>query len=592
MTNKAPYKHRPHPIWATLPYVAILAFLGLIAGGYGLIRHFWYPEQWQNVDLISEPVSMQIFSENAEELSQAGVNNRLCVWVETSPSMAGFLRNRKQGDSYPQTFFEQLVSSPGNMIGDSITNTQITEYAFNPAFAARLQKAKTTDIDMLLKEQEIENPSSILTTDYFLADLDFEANALSAAFQLLDPSCPNIIITDFLESSTALSSLATLKASYQNAFKNDRTVDIIGIEDAFSGFLFDVDTSGKIYSFGAADKSGFSVRGDQVLYTSTQVETITATLLKLGSYNSGPRPRPLYIIVVGSSDQCDEFSATILQLYEQYRTNINSRFKSLSLHSKHTEDKELLPAARHFSLQRAGLNSVLYDMRGGGTVLKSDGSQPDAEECTFTAEAFDYEKQPLHAEGVDAFRFEKDPSLAEQVYTITYFIEPDVENYKNNYEKDIYSPGPLKARHLVFSPASSDSSSAFQVRTLGEQFLQYKAEPISLGRAVSLSRFEPSSRGITLELTLDLSELVTGYYRLDIPVQLLRTVDILDNTLDNAVFSVWYGDDFQSFTRNPFCTPRLMTQLQQLCQAQQACLNSEVLVADIKVDLEIVEKQP
>lgn len=564
---------------AWIPFAAIMLFIGIIA--IGVIRvQSSYPQQWLQEKLISEPVSMRSFSQPSESTAQASAKNTLCLWIETSPSMAGYLSDPRDADYY-QTFFEQLVRYPQQMLGGNVTATQIVRYAFNPGFALKLEKNQQRDVADLLRGQIVEDYENLLTVDSFYQDLTTDANALAAVFEALDPTCMNVIITDMIESKTAFSQ--ALEKRYQAAFRDGLTMDIVGFEDIFSGFLFEVGEDGQTYAFGTGDKKGYNMVGGQAYYASDSVDRIRAKPISLGPYSTLPHPRPLYAIVIGTTAQCDALAETIMNLYDSYRDGVNHARGTLLRDKNGANMTPLAEPARRFQFHRRSLGRVPEKI-AHSAVTPLDGNVRD------TSDAIDYERRKLHANEADAVLFLKEPLQSAQTYTLTYSFKPDVENYETTVQSEDYRIDGLSLRRLAFSPYAGDGDGP-RVHTLGDQYLTYQVVDCGSVSGVIADIASVTPEGITLQVTVDVSSMDTGYYRIDIPVVYGRNVGKLENTLDTAALAVWYctADSFPSRGYN-YCTPNLRTQLQMLCRAQEAHLNTDVRVATVSVDFEIALK--
>lgn len=579
--SKSSSNHEPTiSFMSWLPLLTILLFVGLIVGCVMGVQSL-YPDMWLQEALISEPVSMQPFSLTPIIASSNTTPNTICLWIETSPSMAGYLSDPRDA-SYPQTFFELIVRHPQQILSGDITNTEIVRYAFNPGFALRLEKNWKGTVDELVSKQIITDYESLLTTDYFFQDLTTDANALATVFEVLDPSCINVIITDMIEHRDVISVSSELQKRYESAFQNDLTMDIIGFEDTYSGFLFEVGDPGQVYAFGVGSKKGFDYSGDSAHYLSQNNGRINAQSISLGAYTNSPHPRPLYIIVIGTTPQCDALSETIMNLYGDYRDEIN-RTKGLILKPK-PDSSEILPEARRFSFHRRSLQAVL-DTAGHTAITRT--IVPDDSNVYETFDEVDYERQKLHADEADSVRLIKDLDQTTQTYTLTYQFKPELENFDATYDSDDYHLGDISLRRLEFFPFGDDEET-LKVHTLGDQYLGYQAVPCSVTDSVSVSDIHTTLAGITLQVTINVSTMDAGYYRIDIPVVYDRDVGKLENTLDTASLADWYctADEFPSRKYN-YCTPNLRTQLQLLCRAQEACLNKTLRIANISLDFEI-----
>ena len=562
-------------VWFIL-LILLAVIMGL--GGFGTDN---FEQICYRVDLISEPVSLRQMTVSAESGEQTQSKNHLSVWVENSPSMAGFISSGK--DNCPISFFEYMLNT--NSIGQWVPNdTRTTFYRFSSILAYDLEKQGIENLEQLRNDSKLSVEAT--RNQSFCYEFDDvrerRGNALAAVLSVLDLEQPSIIITDFLESADALQKDTLLKAC-ERIFKNNYTISVIALDGMFSG---------AIYDSGLNDEEIFTVtaqqQNDRFIYNreNVQIKTSAGTRLQakeiVTPYTYHRHIRPMYILVVGTAAQCDSYSDMIVSHYDEYREKMRNGYTKEEPEKAHSnlENGPLFRDAQKHSIGQIGILQKLVSVdkvRIDNKVLSHDG------DCAETRNEIDYYQVPLHAEGVDAYRLSKDAGKASQRYTIRYSIRPDIEQYS---VEDRYLTSDVRKSWLVFTPYKGSDTSVKTVKTLGNRTLTYKFEDFSdQNRAFRISDCIALEEEVQFDVTIDVSALEKGYYRLEIPVVLERQ----ENNDDlNTVFKDWNIARVDA-KKAPSATADLLNQLRQISDAKSYYAHNRVTVAIVTIDIEVAE---
>lgn len=537
-----------------------------------------------NVDMIAEPVSLRTF---AIDQGKAGMEElgELHVWIENSPSMAGFVDTGR----CPESFLPYMLQQSEHAVNTWFpATTKLYYHSFNATLAKQLEQAEHP---ALLRTAVLTDPAKALLKDFYLPEsgiadvLDDSKNhsALTGLLSAIKPGQPHLIITDFLETAAVIEN-DPLQPACEALFHENLSIKVIALDSLFSGAIFDAGGEDEIFAFyvnrnssfhNDNNKKRFSV-GDQ-RYWATNIKTTNG-------YHA--HPRPLYAIVIGTSRQCDTIAAVLLSQYEIYRTSLPlEKDVPEYYHMQNDRDENVLRQAQVFSFGQIGVEKVLR-MVGSGQIV-SEAAEQDGLICT--AAEKDYDQQPLHADGVDAYRIIKDQALASQEYKIHYHFMPNVEGYAANHLQDQYTVGEMKTYQFVFNERTDEYDDAASVRVIGDRWLRYDMQDIPTPtNAFGIVNFDCLKQGIDFDLVIDVSAMETGFYRLELPFLLRRSAEGL--SLDHRTAQAW-NVQRGSITNSPAKTTDLYKQLENIYEAQKVLLTGESLVAQITIDIEIAAKE-
>lgn len=596
MTNRTSFQQESEQkhLLAEVSLSIIIASPLILFGLLLTLGHFVHQDfiaTGNNENMFAEPLSLRMF-EIAYDESAIEDLKALHVWIENSPSMAGFVDN---GTDCPESFLPYILRQTDNSINTWFSNTtQFDYHSFNASLAKRIMQADTDEYKGILDGVKIANPASALKRTFYLPNTGIATvledakrySALAGLLTAIDPGQPHLILTDFQETVTALEG-DLLQTASETLFEKNLSIKVVAMDSLFSGALFDAGNTDEIIAFYVENDSAFRTPSNNSKYKNFSVgnHTYTATtVIKTGNgYHA--HPRPLYAIVIGTNRQCDLIVTTLTSHYESFRSSLTFKDTDpVGAHKKNSQDsdEDVLRKAEVFSFGQIGVEKVL---------LKVDDNQikpSDQDDPTRTTSERDYDQQPLHADGVDAYRFVKDPELASQLYTLHYHFEPSVEGYSSNYEQDTYAPGKVKTYQFIFGTPENSETLTGIVRTIGNNKLCYYMQTIVPStNTFRLANFTKTAKGIDFDLEIDISALTKGFYRLELPFMLMRSGNSL--SLDYRNSQSWNVPD-DKVKDSPYNTTNLYTQMESIYNAQKVLINGESLVALVTIDIEVAIK--
>lgn len=572
-------------------FVLFIILLPVLVGGliFGAGQHYarQFQEQQYSAEMICAPVSFRNFPMDRSAGGASGGAGRLAIWVENTPSMAGYVSYNERIDC-PDSFLEYMMDPAQPVTGWFSGVTSASLYRFNTTFAQRLADASEAQQRTVLDEMSFTGTQSVLRQGFFQSQSEVTPaqggttgrHALASVLSNLDTSIPNLIVTDFLETSAAVTS-GELQAACGRLFRSNLTIQVVALDGYFSGALYDAGEDGQYLAFCVEGNNEFSSSGSRTVRQRFESGgSIEAQVVGPRSYPAHRHTRPLYVVVVGTAEQCGEIVSTILEQYQAYSNALD--YSTPHLHSGMSGIRE----ASVFSFGRLGVLQVLS--KGDETEIVSRMAQADGP-YDLTIHETDYNQQPLHANGVSAYRLIKDGHSVSQVYTIEYSFMPDVESYQTNWSMDVYQAGPLQKSRFVFGPEGTLEGPTGSVAVIGSQTLSYALESYQDATgAISLGACRPGENGVTVQIRIDASLLPTGYYRLALPVMLERDVESNLDDLQRLEIQSWSARR-DSPSEAAFGTTDLYDQMQAISDAQLEYLHEPVLVAAITLDLEIAE---
>jgi hypothetical protein len=241
-----------------------------------------------------------------------GVNQELVVWVETDPSMYGFLApspSCKLLASYRLLLDDALKKNDiANAVG---LRSPTTAYAFDAKFVdAMFENAgegeaggRKIQRDALFDSKTYEKTGSKSKLS--------PHSSVAAVLKAVDPQFPTLIFTDF-EDIYAQGSAEEIRDAAEHIFLAERFITVMGFESAFGGILYDYRTIDKndYYGLCAEDSS-----------------------LQLNSNNHWHRAkRPFYIIIVGTETECAKLRDACIVAYKSHRTEVETSAKGEGNH--------------------------------------------------------------------------------------------------------------------------------------------------------------------------------------------------------------------------------------------------------------------
>lgn len=572
-------------------FVLFIILLPAIVGGliFGSGQHYAqkFQEQQYSEEMICEPVSFRNFPLDGSAAGPAGSAGRLAIWVENTPSMTGYVSYDLRIDC-PDSFLEYMMDPAQPVTGWFPGVTSASLYRFNTTFAQRLADANEAQKRAVLDEMSFTGTQSVLRQGFFQSQPEVTPaqggttgrHALASVLNSLDTSIPNLIVTDFLETAEAVAS-GELQAACGRLFRSNLTIQVVALDGYFSGVLYDAGEDGQYLAFCVEGSNGFSSTGNRTVRQRFESGgSIEAQVVGPRSYSAHRHTRPLYMVVVGTAEQCGEIVNTLQKQYQAYCNALD--YSSPHLHSGMSGIRE----ASVFSFGRLGVLQILS--KADETEIASRMAQADGP-YKLTVSETDYDQQPLHAKGVSAYRLMKDSNAVSQVYTIEYSFTPDVESYQTNWSMDVYQAGPLQKGRFVFGPEGTFEGSTGSVAVIGSQTLSYTLESYQdTTGAISVGACQPGEKGVTVQIRIDASLLPAGYYRLALPVMLERDVESNLDDLQRLEIQTWSARR-DSSSEAAFGTTDLYDQMQAISDAQLEYLHEPVMIAAITLDLEIAE---
>lgn len=572
-------------------FVLFIILLPAIVGGliFGAGQHYvrQFQEQQYSAEMICEPVSFLGFPLDRAVAGQGGSAGQLAIWVENTPSMAGYVSYDERLDC-PDSFLEYMMDPAQPVTGWFPGVTDASLYRFNTTFAQSLADADEEQQRAVLSEMRFTGTQSVLRQGFFQRQPEVNLaqgsttgrHALASVLNNLDTGIPHVIITDFLETAEAVAS-GELQEACGRIFRNNLTIQVVALDGYFSGAIYDAGEDGQYFAFCVDGNSEFTSTGNRtVRQRFDDATSIEAQIVGPLSYPAHRHTRPLYAVVVGTAEQCGDIVSV---LREQYQTYCNA----LSYSTPHLH--EGMSGIREASVFPFGQLGVLHVLYGADETEITSRVAQSGGACELTIAETDYSQQPLHADGVSAYRLVKDRDSVSQVYTIEYSFMPDVESYQTNWGMDVYQTGPLQKSRFVFGPEGSFEGPTGSVAVVGSQMLSYALESYTDDTgAISVAACRADESGVTVQLRIDASLLPTGYYRLSLPIMLERDVESNLDDLQRLDVQSWSAQRGTS-SEVGFCTADLYDQMQAISSAQLEYLHEPVLVAAITLDLEIAE---
>ena len=528
-----------------------------------------------DINLAREPISMRFLETDEDEQQQETQSEHLNIWVENSPSMAGFISTN--GNQCPISFYEYMLCE--NPISKWVPKTvETTFYRFSPQTAAQLASQGYVDLESL------EFSSRAARRRAFCEEIDDykqQGNALTAVFSLLNTTQPNIIITDFLETAGVVDN-SQLQAACEAIFKKNLSITVIALDGLFSGALYDAGMDEEYFTISAQNCDYPVDNNNNVSFSTLKKTKIKAKEIDSNSNKYHRHTRPLYMIIVGTAEQCNRYAALVTKEYKQYLDSREYSANDLEGHHRGKNTDVTFRDPMVLSFGQTGVLKVLH--------IIGDEINPDmtVHEGTWesTIEEIDFQQNPLHPDGISAYRLNKDSSKASQLYTIRYSFQPAIENPVND---DRYTLGLVKERKLSFEAIENPDPEITRniVRMIGGGSWSYSLVNFEdLYQAITIEQCELNQGRVEFDLTVDVSVLEVGYYRLEIPVLIQRSQNSLVDITAMESWSVERSD----VSDNPRATTDLTAHLKQILQAQRSHIGEAVPVANVTVDIEITEQ--
>lgn len=547
-----PSKPRKFSIfWAPLIILAIILVLG---SAFIIFSNLYNTHEEPGFSgLVPQAVQADTSASQATDVS---------VWVDTGPSMYGFL-NSGRSICVPSSYKMVLESLP-DIAKQYSQVASITYYHFDSTFSG----SSDTDAQRRLVRADHQTGALQLLSENTYQTLPESGGASTALLSVLDAidlENPTIILTDF-EADGLTQQPAEYAKPLERIFGAGYCVSVVAMKSAFTGILYNYTNESVNYVYGTS----------KCPKNATQL---------IDNYPNHHQPRPFYAIIIGTSRQCEQLSAAVQNTYQSMcKTNITDKIEEISKADGRKERAENFVA-----LQSADfwLNDTFDIVTAADNVSVS---------VSGGAQAVSAEDSPWEASGVPEFTLTVGSNGEAQSAVITFHVVPASACYKTTYATDTYAaPVPQTQKVIKTSLGNSElpESETVLLARGGRRVQLSITDFTDQHQWFECSAVSADANGLSFRLQVDLSNCSPGMYRLVLPVYCRHSTETEDQNgaAWSRNWSISTGrlrDAVESDGNTPRKTVDLYEQLEAIRRAEVSqCSREDHLVAQLTVDLNI-----
>ena len=488
----------------------VVVLVVLIVAGLVLLKQ-------SNLFETRDPINFAAFGETAAPAvtPNPATQDDLDVWVDTSPSMAGFV---KIGSSDRVPFvYRFLLENMDALVKAYSPNAVPTYYQFDSQYSlagsdsdAERANARTTHA---VAESAAFTESSNYTAKTDAIAAGGSSSALPSVLNTLELDKPALILTDFEADGLTLPSKEYQKP-LSRIYGKGLCVSVVAMKGAYSGILYNYLNDGDNYAYGTTNNS-------------------TKQMIEKNKYQY--RARSFYAVIVGTGRQCAELSAQMIAAYNNFCTRrIVAPFAHLTHADMRVEDFVASETANYrLNEQYAPVKSV--DGKEASVVSASGMTRIVEATPTPAVDGAAVSDTSTTSNGIPQYLIRKKSDL--QTATLTLRVSPPSESYADTYASDSFAVEPIglsviKQNHVEAVNASGVTPAATVYDRPGillarggryVELMEKEIQPAEAGYGwFTCPEVKGDANGVTLTLKVNAAEAAAGLYRVKLPVYCLH----------------------------------------------------------------------
>ena len=451
--SKWPF-HKPWVFLVVLAVIslAVVIFIPNVDGWY------YYSQDETNT---------KAFAPSDTSVDDEALSKTINVWVDTNPSMYGFVSNARSGCMF--SAYQKLLLNLRSYLEKYSLSTSLQYHFFNQNKQGDMYESSLSD-------------STLYGVDESAAK---NANRMLDIMQKTSDTQPSVFFSD-LESFNSKKFQEALKPIAKQLFLQGKSIRIDAYLSAYGG---------EIANYGSSDRNIFyGMDGKETLEGLQAAVTDTAYYHRL--------PRPFYVLIVGTENECESIGNLVVKAYDQLYHGVPV---TTCKHSHNSADYNAHDAYRFSVKFPATLANLRKGVNNGATV------------GTYGSDI-----TPDETGNENVYGFSVDQSLFfSKTIQIPFMIKPQIEGLGQSYFIQVVEPLQLSVSKITETHMQErDARNPDQYLTArGKRFIRLDLHP----ETTNLDGFSATyTAGTDTQLSIlfsaELQLLSKGLYRLLIPV--------------------------------------------------------------------------
>lgn len=559
----------------------IVVLVVLAAAGLVLLKQ-------SNLFETRDPINFSAFGETvtATTAPDAATQDDLDVWVNTSPSMAGFV---KSGSSDRVPFaYRYLINNMDAVVKAYSPNAISEYYQFDSKYSLAdsngdAVRAKARASHKVEEKKALTNSISYESNVNTFAK-DGSSVALPSVLNTLDLDKPALILTDFEADGLKLPS-TEYQQPLNRIFKKGLCISVVAMKGAYSGTLYNYLNDGDDYAYGTDGNNA---------------TPMTKT------YANQYRARSFYAVIVGTGVQCANLSNSIMTTYKDFCTkSVVEPFPDLQNAPNMRVEDFVACETVNYRLNEHYAPVKAVDGKVASVAAATGMTQIAEETPTTAADGAAVSDSGSQNTGVPQYLMKKKSDL--QTATLTLHIAPPSESYADTYASDSFAVEPIgltrieqtrveAANTAEVTPTVTVYDQPGILLARGGRYVELTEKEIEPTEAAygwfTCPKITGEADGITLTLQVNAAEAAAGLYRVKLPVYSKHAAKVIGQG-DEAWIAEWTVDQdnlSKDGDKNNTAakTANLQQQLEQF-RRQNVMQSAEapVLIAELTVCIEI-----
>lgn len=558
----------------------IVVLVVLVAAGLVLLKQ-------SNLFETRDPINFAAFGETvtATTAPDAATQDDLDVWVNTSPSMAGFV---KSGSSDRVPFaYRYLINNMDAVVKAYSPNAISEYYQFDSKYSLAdsngdAVRAKARASHKVEEKKALTNSISYESNVNTFAK-DGSSVALPSVLNTLDLDKPALILTDFEADGLKLPS-TEYQQPLNRIFKKGLCISVVAMKGAYAGTLYNYLNNGDNYAYGTTSKD-------------------TKQMIDANKYQS--RSRPFYAVIVGTGKQCALLAEQLSAAYNGFCSKeIIDKYDRLT-HAKMRAEDFVECETVNYWLNEHYAPVKAIDGKAASVASAAGMTQIIESTPTPTAEGKEASDTATQDVVIPQYLIKKDSDL--HTATLTLHIAPPSESYADTYASDSFTVEPIgltrieqtrveAANTAEVTPTVTVYDQPGILLARGGRYVELTEKEIEPTEAAygwfTCPEAKGEADGVTLKLQVNAAEAAAGLYRVKLPVYCQHATDVKGQG-DEAWIAEWTVDQdnlSKDGDKNNTAakTANLQQQLEQF-RRQNVMQSAEapVLIAELTVCIEI-----